>query len=316
MTAIIIERHHPKISIFIVLSLVVHLSALAMNKSFLVTISEAPKKPPIKVKYIEPEKKPLFKKKSTFIDSAKPRKIEKPDRSELLAAYDSRVHSDTKNIKSSKYTNFKDVVPKSRGQKGIKPKAKPVPKKIKKPRAKQPAAKKKMEKFRLSDKGILRFEPKAAKPVEAVKEKKPGTGSSLALLDGFDADKFASMNTDSDKEADDDEPISLNTTEIKYASYFARIKHQIERVWTYPEEAARKGISGEITLRFQISKDGNLVEVYLVDASGSELLDFAAIKAVKGAAPFYPFPVTIKKDKLSILATFIYTPNYGAYYRR
>jgi len=316
MTVSIVERHQPKIAIFVALSLVVHLSALALNKYFLITISEAAKRPPIKVRYIEPEKKQPFKKKSTLIDSPKPRKIEKPDRSDLVAAYDSRAHSNTKKIKSSEYKNFKTVVPKTRGIKGTQAKTKPVPRKIKKPTAKQTPPKKRMERFRLSDKGILRPQPKAVKPVEEVKQKKAGTGSSLALLDGFDADKFAKMDTDSGLEAGDDEPISLNTTEIKYASYFARIKHQIERVWAYPEEAARRGISGEITLRFQISKDGNLVGVYLIDASGSELLDFAAIRAVKGAAPFYPFPVTIKKDKLSILATFIYSPSYGAYYRR
>ena len=251
-----------------------------------------------------------------MIDSPRPRKIEKPDRSDLAAAYNSRAHSNTKKIKSSDYKNFKTIVPKTRGLKGTKAKTKPFPRKIKKPTPKPTAPKKRMEKFRLSDKGILRPQPKAVKPVAEVKEKKAGTGSSFALLDGFDADKFAKMNTDSIGEAGDDEPISLNPTEIKYASYFARIKHQIERVWAYPEEAARRGISGEITLRFQISKDGNLVGGYLIDASGSELLDFAAMKAVKGAAPFYPFPVTIKKDKLSILATFIYTPNYGARYRR
>ena len=72
----------------------------------------------------------------------------------------------------------------------------------------------------------------------------------------------------------------------------------------------------EMTLRFQISKDGNLLGVYLVDASGSELLDVAALKAVKGAAPFYPFPLTITKEKLSILATFISSPTSGGYRRR
>ena len=175
---------------------------------------------------------------------------------------------------------------------------------------------KEAKKYPLSDRGYFTREPKVKKPAEEVEKNQKQAGSALAFLDGFDAKKFAKMNTTPGEEGDDDEPISLNTTETKYASYFARIKHQIERVWAYPEEAARRGVSGEITLRFQISKDGNLVGVYLVDASGSELLDIAAMKAVKGAAPFYPFPLTITKEKLSILATFIYSPTYGAYRRR
>ena len=138
-----------------------------------------------------------------------------------------------------------------------------------------------------------------------------GTKGALSLLDGFDPDKYASLDTKSLDESFDDEDVSLDTTEIQYASYFARIKHQIERVWMYPSQAAQRGISGRLTLRFRISKDGNLLSARVVDKSGHEILDFAAIKAVKEAAPFYPFPVSIKKEKLSILATFIYSPNYG-----
>ena len=108
---------------------------------------------------------------------------------------------------------------------------------------------------------------------------------------------------------DNDEPVSLETTEVKYASYFAKIKHQIERVWIYPSDAAKRGISGDLNLTFSISKDGNLLGVRLLDRSGYEILDMAALKAVKEAAPFYPFPSTIQREKLTIQARFIYTPN-------
>ena len=57
------------------------------------------------------------------------------------------------------------------------------------------------------------------------------------------------------------------------------------------------------------------MDVRLVDPSGSNLLDDAAVNAVKGAAPYYPFPVTIERDTLSILATFIYSPAYSNYYQ-
>jgi protein TonB len=149
--------------------------------------------------------------------------------------------------------------------------------------------------------------------VESSASQSAGTGGTLSLLDGFDAEKYASIDTQSEAldESDDDDAVSLDTTETKYASYFSRIKHQIERVWTYPSEAAQRGINGELTLKFRISKDGNLLGVRLIDPSSHEILDLAAIKAVKEAAPFYPFPTTIKKEKLSILATFIYSPTYG-----
>lgn len=60
----------------------------------------------------------------------------------------------------------------------------------------------------------------------------------------------------------------------------------MKKKWRYPEEAARKIIVGEVTLRFKLSKDGNLLAVYIIKTSGEEILDSAAIKAIKKAAPF------------------------------
>ena len=133
------------------------------------------------------------------------------------------------------------------------------------------------------------------------------------MLDGFDPGKYAMQDTQIPigDGSDDDESISLDTTETRYVSYFNRIKHQIQRVWRYPAQAAQRGVSGQLTLKFQISRDGNLLSVRLVDNSGFEILDVAALKAVKEAAPYYPFPITIPKKKLSILATFVYSPNFS-----
>jgi len=317
MAIAIEERHAPNITKFVIIAMVIHATAITIDTLIPRDITPPAKKPPIKVKYIEPEKPKVAEKKSTLIDAPKPRKIEKPTSSELLAEHDSRAHSNINKEKISEYRRNETVVPKIPGTTRSPFKRRDKPQVAKRPPEKiDPETVKEIKKYPLSEKGFFTKKPKEKKQTETAEEKQKRAGSAMAFLDGFDPKKFAKMNTDPGAEADDDEPISLNTTETKYASYFARIKHQIERVWTYPEEAARKGISGEMTLRFQISKDGNLMGVYLVDASGSELLDVAALKAVKGAAPFYPFPLTITKEKLSILATFIYSPTYGAYRRR
>ena len=139
------------------------------------------------------------------------------------------------------------------------------------------------------------------------------TGSLLAMINGIDSDKYASIDTN-EKESGDEEEISLNTKKIKYADYMARIKHQIEKVWTYPEQAARNGISGQITLRFKLSRDGNLLSIRMLESSGEKILDMAAIKAVKGAAPYYPFPKTLTTKRLVITASFLYSPSYSKPY--
>jgi len=272
-----------------------------------VTEPEASVKPPIKIRYVPPEPQKPPKKTATLIDTPQPRKIETPDRSELISSFDSRAHSNRKKTQAKKYKSAKTVVPKASGTTSLTKKALIPPKK--KQTTQTPITRKE---FPVVEKGFII--PKPKKPIENQNRETP-SGGALALLDGFDAEKFASTNTQESESANDDEVISLDTKESKYASYFARIKHQIERVWTYPEGAARRGISGQLTLRFRISKEGNLLDVRLVDVSGSDVLDLAAVKAVKGAVPYYPFPVTIDRDSLSILATFIYSPTYSSEYQ-
>ena len=135
-----------------------------------------------------------------------------------------------------------------------------------------------------------------------------GSKGTLAMLDELNQEKYAPKNpqVEEKEELDDDEPISLDTKEAKYASYFSRIKQQIQRVWVYPSQGIKRTLSGELTLKFEISKDGNLLSLRLINSSGSNILDANAVKAVRGAAPYYPFPITITKKKLSILATFVY----------
>lgn len=266
--------------------------------------------PPIRVKYIEPEK-PKANKSGRIIDAPNPpKKIEKARTKDLLAKFDSRAHSNIIKKTAKTYQRKKTVVPKYKGSTGSTGPA-PVRKKkvARKPKTQE---KIKPQKRRLPESDIGKFKTftrKKPSPTTSSAASKAGTGSVLALLDGFDPEPFASLDTGDLENIDDDEPVSLDTTEVKYASYFARIKHQIERVWIYPFDAAKRGISGDLNLTFSISKDGNLLGARLLDRSGYEILDMAALKAVKEAAPFYPFPSNIQREKLTIQANFIYTPN-------
>jgi protein TonB len=296
---------------FIWYSFIIHLVAMLLHWLVPVKPAVPTPPPPIRVKIAEPAKPKSELEKGTIIDAPKPKKIEKPRSSKLLASHDARAHSNLKKSEDKTYRRKKTVVPKPSGAPQVaKRSVQPPRKKAPKPVAQQKAQESKQS-FPVSDRGTFVPQAKGKQQTETQSNLSSGTKGTLSLLDGFDPDKYAALDTKTLDESYDDEDVSLDTTETEYASYFARIKHQIERVWMYPSEAAQRGISGKLTLRFRISRDGNLVSAGVVDKSGHEILDFAAIKAVKEAAPFYPFPVNIKKDKLSILATFIYSPNYG-----
>jgi periplasmic protein TonB len=297
---------------FILYSFIIHLVIILLH--WLIPNPSAVEPPkPIQVKFVEPAEPEGELEKGTIIDAPKPKKIEKPKTSELRSSYDSRARSNILNSPDKEYRRKKTVVPKTAGVPRAEKKI-PMPpqKKFNRSVAKKKAAESKQS-FPLTDQGIFVPQSEDEPQNESESILNEGTKGALSLLDGFDPNKYASLDTKTDNldDADDGEDVSLDTTETQYASYFARIKHQIELVWTYPSEAAQRGINGRLTLRFRISKDGNLVSARVVDKSGHEILDYAAIKAVKEAAPFYPFPANIKKKRLSILATFIYSPTYG-----
>lgn len=57
----------------------------------------------------------------------------------------------------------------------------------------------------------------------------------------------------------------------------------------YPEAARRLGTEGTATLRFSVSREGQVLDAQLVQTSGSDILDDAALAMVRGArGPAFP----------------------------
>jgi protein TonB len=104
-----------------------------------------------------------------------------------------------------------------------------------------------------------------------------------------------------------EDTVDLNTTEFRYLSYFLKLKRQIEGVWNYPEASRMKGEQGELLLVFTIRSDGYLEDVKLLDTSGFRRLDDEAIRAIRVAAPFSPFPQSWQLERLNIRAIFRYS---------
>jgi TonB family protein len=100
--------------------------------------------------------------------------------------------------------------------------------------------------------------------------------------------------------------VSLDSQDVKYVSYLTKIKKKIEPLWHYPEPARTIGLQGKLALCFSIVRNGQLTRLKLLSSSGHPLLDDQALKAVKGAAPYFPLPEKLKISRLNINATFEY----------
>ena len=100
--------------------------------------------------------------------------------------------------------------------------------------------------------------------------------------------------------------VSLDSQERKYVSYLSKIKKKIEPLWEYPEQAQAIGLQGKLALYFSIVRDGRLDRLELLSSSGHSLLDEQALKAIRGAAPYFPLPDRLHISRLNIQATFEY----------
>ncbi|MEW5708602.1 MAG: TonB family protein [Pseudomonadota bacterium] len=105
--------------------------------------------------------------------------------------------------------------------------------------------------------------------------------------------------------------IGARATEYRFARYVEDWRMKIERVGNlnYPDEARRNKIFGNLVVTVSIKSDGEVEKVEINRSSGHKVLDEAALRIVKLAAPFAPFPENIRKDTdiLVISRTWIFT---------
>jgi protein TonB len=105
--------------------------------------------------------------------------------------------------------------------------------------------------------------------------------------------------------------IGARTQEYRFAQYIEDWRIKVERIGNlnYPEEARRQQIYGKLQLSVSIRADGSLESVEVSRTSGQRILDAAAMRIVKLAAPYAPLPPDITRDTdiLTIVRTWTFT---------
>ncbi len=98
----------------------------------------------------------------------------------------------------------------------------------------------------------------------------------------------------------------LSTSDLKFFSYFARFKRMVEEEWEYPIDSQVNREEGELTLLVDISKEGRVEGVTVTEPSPYQRLDDEAVRAVRMAGPFPPFPSDWDLKGIRIRARFSY----------
>ena len=142
----------------------------------------------------------------------------------------------------------------------------------------------------------------APKKVEQpVPQAEPPQVSGLDLLDSAAAVARLEAQVDRDLQELAKRPrkkfIGARAQEYRFAQYVEDWRQKVERVGTlnYPD-AARGKLYGSLLLSVSIRADGSVEKVSVQRSSGHKVLDEAAVRIVKMAAPYAPFPPDIRKD--------------------
>jgi protein TonB len=92
--------------------------------------------------------------------------------------------------------------------------------------------------------------------------------------------------------------LNSSTKEFTPAEYMRSWINRVERVGNlnYPDQARRKKLNGTLILDVVINANGELVKTDLRQSSGHQLLDDAAKRIVKLAAPYPPFSDKLRDE--------------------
>jgi protein TonB len=68
---------------------------------------------------------------------------------------------------------------------------------------------------------------------------------------------------------------------------------------TYPRIAQRRGLQGEVYIRFTLLANGQIIDIEIIDSSGQRLLDNAALEIFETHMrnQFKPFPEQINRER-------------------
>lgn len=100
---------------------------------------------------------------------------------------------------------------------------------------------------------------------------------------------------------------SASTRRSQDAQYLDNWRRRVEAVGNinYPEQARRSSIYGSLRMLVALRPDGSVANIEILQSSGHNILDQAAVEIVTLAAPFEPFPEAIRAeaDILEIIRT-------------
>lgn len=154
-------------------------------------------------------------------------------------------------------------------------------------------------------------QPKAAVPAQAQQTQVSGQELATSALAIARLEAQISRQTEAYQERPRRRFIGSSAQEYRFAQYVEDWRLKVERIGNlnYPDDARGK-VYGSLLLTVAIKSDGSLDKVEVVRSSRHQVLDRAAERIVRMAAPYARFPANIRRDTdiLVITRTWTFAP--------
>lgn len=283
------QRQNRITTMFILLSLLLHMLFLLVPKQLLMPISKAPDPVYVEVRPPQPRDREL--------DIPIREELEKPREkpAKRLAEKDQVVEKET----APEGKDFEDREKVVRAPQPAPRPVQPVP----------PAQKPPEDAVEKRQPAPVTPEGWQAKP----KEKSPKDLPDLDALTNISPRAFAKIETDWRRKYREDvekgDTVWMDTEQGLLISFMRRFRDHIYLVWNYPAQSARLGHDGRNLVRITVDRQGNVTDIELLESSGYIALDEETIRAITKGASYGPLPKAYPNKDLKIMAFFEYRIN-------
>jgi protein TonB len=98
----------------------------------------------------------------------------------------------------------------------------------------------------------------------------------------------------------------LNTNDILFGSFLRHFETAVYGVWRYPQEAIIRGIEGTTPVKLLFNRTGEIVQMTLLESSGSKILDDEVLRTLKQLGPIGSFPRGYSGEYYTLIVFFQY----------
>jgi len=108
--------------------------------------------------------------------------------------------------------------------------------------------------------------------------------------------------------------VAVNARASRYAEYLDAWRRKVEHIGNlnFPPQIRTEHLSGSLALEVALNADGSIRELILRQPSRYPLLDQSALRIVKMAAPFAPFPESFRRDTDVLRFVYVWRFNGGS----